>query len=179
MPKMSRPFTCTDVSRSPDRFFCSALLEVWTGVAAAVTMIVSLRTPTSNVSLPRSRVSPVRSVTSEASCLKPSTSTLIEYLAGGSERRRNTPRSSETAVRAVPVALSVTVTVAPGTTPLLSPTVPMMTAFPWPCANAAFTPASKTSKISTVNTQTRASRRIPRFSLPSIVSSFSRPEFPS
>src|SRR5262245_19852792 len=105
-----------------------------------------------------------------AICLKPCISILIEYLAGGRETRRNTPRSSETAVRTRPVDASVAVTVAPGTTPVLSPIVPVTAAFPWPCANAVDALASN------ISTATQATSRTFLAHLPSMFRLLSDPD---
>src|SRR4029453_4450753 len=51
------------------------------------------------------------------------------------------------------VAASVAVTVAPGTTPSGSRTVPERTAFPWPCANAGIAPARTSAPATTNRTQ--------------------------
>ncbi len=146
MPKMSRPLTWTVVSRSLVRFFCSALLVVWTGVTSAVTLTVSLTPPALSVSLLRSRTSPADRLTLVSTALKPSMVILTVQAPGGSATSRNTPCSLVTAVRTVPFAALVTVTVAPGTTPTLSTTVPLNVAVFRPCANAVVAPARQSNK---------------------------------
>ncbi len=129
MPKMSRPLTWTEVSRSLLKLFCKALLEVCTGVTSAVTLTVSDTPPAVRVSLFRSRASPASRLRLAMSiCLKPSMLTLRAYCPGGSEVTRNVPWALVTAVRTSPVAAPVTVTVAPGTMPTLSTTVPVTVA---------------------------------------------------
>src|SRR5437870_3954145 len=139
MPNTSRPLTCTCVKRSADKFFCSELLDVCTGVTSAVTSTVCVTPPTLSVIFPRSRVSPDSTGRPLVSIsLNPSMWTLRSYVAGVSEANLKTPCGSVTAVRDWPLLVLVTVTVAPGTTPSLSATVPRTVAVA--CAYAEATP---------------------------------------
>ena len=109
---------------------CSEPVVVFTGVTSAVTVTASASVPTSSTSRPRSRVSPLMIITSfRVICLNPSISIFSVYRPAGTDRTRKMPRSFETAVRTRPVVGSVAVTVAPGTTPSPSATIPVRIPF--------------------------------------------------
>ena len=118
------------VSWSPVMFRSSEPVVVFTGVTSAVTVMASASVPTSSKSLPRSRVSPLSSMTSlRLICLNPGISTRTPYLPAGSDSSRKMPRSSDTAERVRAVAGSVAITIAPGTTPSPSTMIPVRMPF--------------------------------------------------
>ena len=131
MPKMSRPLTWTDTSVSPVMFFVSALVAVCTGVTSAV-IVTDSDTPPAVMHQP-AQVADFAAQQVELGMLiglKPSISTLTVYRPGCSAGIRNTPWSFDTPVRTTLVCTCVAVTVAPGTTPTLSATVPVSVALP-------------------------------------------------
>src|SRR6476620_7645838 len=141
---------------SPVTVLRRALSAVCTGVTSDVTVNVSVRPPTSSLTLPRSRVSAAdNAMLAMLIGLKLVSSTLTVYRPGSSPANLNKPVSLETAVRTAAVSASVAVTVAPGTAdPWASTTVPVKVPVVPPCANADDAPARQIDAITNGRTHT-------------------------
>ena len=140
----------TSSDRSPDWVW------IWIWPRAASTVTVSLMLPTSSTKVPTLALAAVLKMTLLFSLfLKPASSTITEYLPGGSWGTTNTPSLSVTTVAVTLVAESATVTLAPGmTSPLLSFTDPVIVPA-LVCASAAPMGSTKAAIASIQNSPSR------------------------